>query len=67
MALAQTDCLAGHIDSNRRIVRELSDWNFVTTSPEVLQAPAEETLRVGAALYEFAASANIQQPGRVLR
>ena len=30
-------------------VRELSDWNFVTTWPEVGASPAAETLRVRAA------------------
>ena len=40
-------------------VRELSDWNFVTTSPEVGASPAAETLRVRAARYGFAAPAEI--------
>ena len=39
-------------------VRELSDWDSVTTSPEVAAIPAAETLSGRAASYEFAAPAN---------
>jgi hypothetical protein len=40
-------------------VRELSDWNCGTTSPEIGASPAAETLRVGAALHRFSAAAKI--------
>jgi hypothetical protein len=34
---------------NGESVRELSNWNSLTTSPEVCASPAAETLRVRAA------------------
>jgi transposase-like protein len=40
-------------------VRELSDWNYVTTSADVGASPAAETLRAQAASYRFAAPVKI--------
>ena len=61
-ALAETDCVAGHVGFRTdESVRELSDWNSVTTSPEVGASPGAETLRVRAALYGFAAPAKTRQ------